>query len=339
MLGHITLLILKDELTPTAHNRDDHDLGVNDGGRDVKDLLQRRDLFLDFLNVDKNDVRRTRRGVYSSFDFGSGNETIRIILLDTRFGRSGYPFSRIGSFGEGKWYGKIFPLIAAFSRGFFALTGITSRMIIPGQLMLDRDQWMWLESQLQTSTAKINILVSSVQVLTRNPTVESWGQFPQERTRLLKLLDSTKPKGLLIISGDVHVGEAMSIQGTAVPVEVTSSGLTHTCTDGGISPSICEFVWGLSNSPNREGLLLTRNYGEIDIDWKRSIFKVTVRDIENDANFFEFIRNFDALPSFDYDRVPSISPEPIVQQQLITFVAAVFVFALIFVLHVLRIIR
>jgi hypothetical protein len=37
--------------------------------------------------------------------------------------------------------------------------------------------------------------------------VESWGHFPTAKQRLLQLLDTTKPKGLLILSGDVHYAE------------------------------------------------------------------------------------------------------------------------------------
>lgn len=48
------------------------------------------------------------------------------------------------------------------------------------------------------------------QVLTSNPLVESWGHFPQSRDRLLRLLHRTHPRGLVLLSGDVHHAELAS---------------------------------------------------------------------------------------------------------------------------------
>jgi PhoD-like phosphatase len=110
--------------------------------------------------------------------------------------------------------------------------------------MLGDDQWQWLESTLKHSTADFHIVVSSVQVLTTNPVVESWGHFPEEKKRLLKLMENLDPPGLVFLSGDVHHGElsrARVVRGSRedVWVEVTSSGLTHTCGDSFINKILC----------------------------------------------------------------------------------------------------
>lgn len=110
--------------------------------------------------------------------------------------------------------------------------------------MLGDDQWHWLESTLKHSTADFHIIVSSVQVLTTNPVVESWGHFPEEKKRLLKLMENLDPPGLVFLSGDVHHGElsrARVVRGSRedVWVEVTSSGLTHTCGDSFINKILC----------------------------------------------------------------------------------------------------
>ena len=47
-----------------------------------------------------------------------------------------------------------------------------------------------------------------VQVFTSNPWVESWGHFHAARLRLVALLERHRPKGLLLLSGDVHFSEA-----------------------------------------------------------------------------------------------------------------------------------
>ena len=103
---------------------DDHDYGQNDGGEHVPDRNARRDLFLDFLNVSKESPRRMRRGVYASHDFGSGNESVRVILLDTRYDRSNQVIPSIGHWGEGSWVSKITALAAASIRLFSAKTGL-----------------------------------------------------------------------------------------------------------------------------------------------------------------------------------------------------------------------
>ena len=110
--------------------------------------------------------------------------------------------------------------------------------------MLGDSQWQWLQSALQHSRADFHIVVSSVQVLTTNPVVESWGHFPEEKKRLLKLMQHFDPPGLVFLSGDVHHGElsrARVVRGSRedVWVEVTSSGLTHTCGDSFINKILC----------------------------------------------------------------------------------------------------
>lgn len=42
--------------------------------------------------------------------------------------------------------------------------------------MLGDEQWEWLDGVLRGSTADVTLIVSSVQLLTSNPLVESWGE-------------------------------------------------------------------------------------------------------------------------------------------------------------------
>jgi alkaline phosphatase D len=274
--------------------------------------LRRQELFLDFLNVNKDSPRRARRGVYASHDFGNAEQLVRVILLDTRSSRSDYPLAIIGAIGGGQWYGKMFPLIAASTRSLFGLTGLTKiledRKITSGEI-LDDLQWRWLESQLSNSPAQINILVSSIQVLTKNPSVESWGHFPRERRRLFTLINKTKPKGFLIVSGDVHIAMPLTLSEKFPLLEATSSGLTHTCTAGGIPKFVCTLVWNLFEDPVRaNSMILTKNYGKIDIDWKRKGFSVMLQSLTDNQSVV-YNRSFDSLSDFDPDQIPGIIPE------------------------------
>ncbi|KAL7538337.1 hypothetical protein ACHAXR_008488, partial [Thalassiosira sp. AJA248-18] len=52
---------------------DDHDYGGNDRGRELKEREERRDAYLEFLDVPKNSDRWERKGVYGSIEFGEDN--------------------------------------------------------------------------------------------------------------------------------------------------------------------------------------------------------------------------------------------------------------------------
>ena len=73
--------------------------------------------------------------------------------------------------------------------------------------ILGEKQWKWLESALHESPADFHGIISSIQILTTNPVVESWGHFPYEKKRFFELLKKFDPPGLFFLSGDVHHGE------------------------------------------------------------------------------------------------------------------------------------
>ena len=184
---------------------DDHDYGENDGGADYKMRAVSQQLFLDFLDVPKDDIRRKRPGVYFAKDYRVNDHSIRIIVLDTRYFRS--PLTRDhktrkrykpNPYGEGT--------------------------------MLGEAQWKWLEQQLKESNADFNIIVSSIQFLSGEHGFETWANMPHEVDRLNRLITESQAKGVIILSGDRHIAEisAEHLNGLTYPViDITSSGLTH----------------------------------------------------------------------------------------------------------------
>jgi len=91
------------------------------------------------------------------------------------------------------------------------------------------------------------------------------------------LLTKYRPKGLVVVSGDVHVGDVLGI-GNA-PLEVTSSGLTHSCSDS-LPQFLCKLAWEGPARNRRFGkVYLDRNYGTINLDWRLRLINVTVWDI------------------------------------------------------------
>ena len=134
--------------------------------------------------------------------------------------------------------------------------------------------------------------------------VERWGHFPNERERLLTLLNNIT--GLVILSGDVHHAEISTaiqtnqqvnaIERTAVNkgtiIEVTSSGLTHSCSEPFYGP-LCKpilnsfptnrFVGGNVKDESLPSYYTKRNFGSIDIDWRSRSYNVNVHDSAGDV--------------------------------------------------------
>eukprot|EP00903_Cladosiphon_okamuranus_P014674 g13601.t1 len=191
---------------------DDHDYGVNDAGKELSDHPGRVAAFLDFLGAPADDPRRGGATLYSSHDFGEAPKKVRVILLDIRTQRDGYHAFNIAH-RKFKFAAMIGAMLRWFS-GSFCLGSDYAGSVI------GEDQWEWLQGQLENSDASVHVLVSTLQVLTSNPLVESWGHFPHSRKRLLDLLHRTNPAGLVILSGDVHHAELASGWRTSNPPDV-----------------------------------------------------------------------------------------------------------------------
>jgi len=184
---------------------DDHDYGLNDGGKENSKKAEAQTLFLDFIDTDKTDKKRAQEGVYFAKDYAIDNKIIKIIILDTRYFRTALTPDDLSrkrykpnAYGEGSMLGKV--------------------------------QWEWLANELQNSKASFNIIVSSIQFLSSEHGYESWGNMPHERDKLVNLIKSTKAKNTIILSGDRHLSEFSKKEenGLAYPlIDFTSSGLTH----------------------------------------------------------------------------------------------------------------
>lgn len=188
---------------PVTGSWDDHDYGVNDGGASYRKKKQSRDLFLDFMDISKNDPVRKRKGIYRSYTFGEGFQKVKIYILDTRYFRSDLVRNENPP-----------PNYKPDMQG----------------TILGKEQWKWLEDEISSSTAAINIFVSSIQLIPDDHRFEKWGNFPNERKRFLDMLEQYQVKNPLILSGDRHLAEISSykyINSEDRVVEVSSSGLTH----------------------------------------------------------------------------------------------------------------
>jgi alkaline phosphatase D len=174
---------------------DDHDFGKNDAGHEYPKRVESQAALLDFLGEPADSPRRHRQGTYESYEFGSGNERVKVIMLDGRYHR-GRPGRDSDTLGD--------------------------------------EQWAWFEKQLRGSTAALTVIASSYQVLPEEHPNEKWGNFPRARGRLFELLKSAGTPGVVLVSGDRHFSELSRVDdpGIGYPLhELTSSGLTHAYPD------------------------------------------------------------------------------------------------------------
>ena len=262
---------------------DDHDYGGNDRGKEMVNRSKRRDAFLDFLgNVSSKSSRRTREGTYSSVSFGTGEKKVKVIFLDTRWHRDRHILPSLAA--SHIPLGSVISCVTRFLTSFYFPSLIRNDK----RQMLGEDQWKWLENQVINSDARLNIIVSSIQVFTTNPYVESWGHFYLERDRLTKLIRNLP--GLIILSGDVHHAEFTSVGAKQQLLEVTSSGMTHSC-EGPFYGPLCEPILrtfpahrldaSLSGRNDEgTGFFTGKNFGSIQIDWIHGLFKINIYDHE-----------------------------------------------------------
>lgn len=223
---------------PVIGTWDDHDYGLNDGGMEFKGKTWSQQEFLDFMDVPMDSPRRKREGVYASHDYTLAKGSIKIIVLDTRYFRTALTPDR-----ETKKRNK--PNV--YGEG----------------TILGTQQWAWLQDELNFSKADFNIIVSSIQFLSNEHGFETWGNFPHEVDRLKSLINSSKAKGVILLSGDRHISEFSKAEAEGLPyplIDFTSSGLTHVYTSFSGEPN-----------PFRVGEVISKkSFGLLNFDFNKN---------------------------------------------------------------------
>jgi len=221
---------------------DDHDFGLNDGGASYKYRSQSQELFNDFWNIPQADVRRSREGIYFSTTKLISGKKVLIIGLDTRYFRS----------------------------DLVKKDGAYQKNTDPDSTILGTEQWNWLKDEL-SQPHDILILATSIQLLATEHRFEKWSNFPQERAKLISMLEKLDST-ILIVSGDRHRG---GIYKKGNLIEITASSLNR----------------GLPPYPETDKLLVgethvVHNYGVIE--FTNANMNVVLRDEEK--NVLEFIK-------------------------------------------------
>lgn len=210
--------------TPVLGMWDDHDYGENDADGRNPNKAENQKFLLDFLDEPLNSARRTQEGVYTSYEFGDPDKRVKFILLDNRY------FKNLEADAP----------------------------------LLGNKQWLWLENELKNSTAKVHFIMTGLSIFSPLlPYSEEWWHFPSEVNRMLKLVKTYKPQGIVFLTGDKHFGTIFKSYGQ---LEMISSGMTHIVN--------YKAWWYL-----RRKFPITwfgLNYGLIDIAWENSIPVITM---------------------------------------------------------------
>lgn len=248
---------------------DDHDMGLNDGGKEYQHKKITQNFFLTFLQAPPSDPRWHREGVYTfhTIDFhdvfgpSAANGTLEsealsllpqvykyavcVLLLDTR------------SFRD--------PVNATYAGD-----------------MLGEEQWIWVEEKMEYMASlstdgrqmcAATVVGSGIQFSLDEKPSENWAAFPYSRDRLLGIIAHHKVERLFFVTGDVHLGELgadfsahtiTKVLGYPL-VEATSSGLTHSANmlhAEWLVPRLCPTV-------RRVGIYIEKNFGSIQLSLNR----------------------------------------------------------------------
>lgn len=234
------------ESVPVLGVWDDHDYGLNDGGKDWHFKEESQQLFLDFMDVPLNSNRRERDGIYHSEVFETPKGSVKVILLDTRYFRD----SLIRSEDPNRRYKP------------------------SGGTILGTEQWNWLEGELNNTEADFNVILSSIQVLSVEHGYETWGNFPSEIVKMKDLIVSSGAKNIILLSGDRHISEfsKTEVDGLDYPlVDFTSSGLNNNY----------ESFSGEPNQYRIGKVVKDKSFGLLKFDFDRNRVKLEMRGVGN----------------------------------------------------------
>ena len=229
---------------------DDHDYGANDSGKEFpfRGLAER--IHEVFWGLDGQDVGQWP-GTYYARTFGPEGQRTQVIMLDTRFFRSGLtPTDDWGAKGKERY-----------------IPAPDGSM----QDMLGSVQWTWLENQLR-QPADIRLIASSIQVMPTAHGFEAWSTMPEERQRLFDMIEKTNATGVVFLSGDRHTAFVYEEDGILpyTANELTSSSLNVSFQSESSEVDVRQVGAGFA----------PENYGTVEIDWAARTLQLKIKDNE-----------------------------------------------------------
>ena len=220
------------EKVPIIGTWGDEEYGISNGDNENNFKEGYKQYYLDFLDADTVDQRRNYvdMGLYSTYSFGYGYQTVRFILLDLKYNQTSY-------LKKNDTYD-----------------------------MLGERQWNWLENIFKNSKETYTFICMPNQILPNDRyIIKKW--YSESRKRLFDLIGKYKRNGVIFLSGGLGFAQILK---TFCPLpnvgynlyECTSSGLSH-------SNKFTSFVNNFyHNDYLVEGTNFNDiNFGEVKINW------------------------------------------------------------------------
>ncbi len=229
---------------------DDHDFGLNNGGKEFEAKEVAKTLMFDFLDIPAENPAYHRSGTYQSYDLNNKGVTIKLILLDSRYFRDA-PIKKNGNY-------------------------------LPNEegTILGEEQWTWLGEELRKDSADLTLIGNGIQVIPEEHRYEKWANFPNERQRLFDTIRSSKLENVLLLSGDRHLSEVskIDIDGMDFPLyEITSSGMTHVYNN-------------FQGEPNRHRVgevVAEKSFGLLELKKDSSTIRVKLRFMGDEGEVYQ----------------------------------------------------
>lgn len=237
---------------PITGTWDDHDYGINDGGKYFSKKKESKILASQFLGFDQQNPVWQHEGLYNSTTLKKGKHSIHIINLDTRYFRDTIQ--------------KVYYVDSMTQKRTYHYPPN------PEGDMLGEAQWQWFENELKNTKASLYIVNSSVQLLAEDHRFERWATLPKAQQRFFELLKRYPDKKVIVISGDRHIAELSkrNFEGLSYPLyDFTASGLSHTWSE----------PWEEANKYRVGELIINRNFGTMDITFTASAIQVKFKII------------------------------------------------------------
>lgn len=155
---------------PLTHQWDDHDFGGNDSNRFVLDRLIAKQVYTDYFPAYPYGGTS---GIYQKFSDGNAD----FFVLDNRSERD--PNEQPSS---------------------------ATKSMLDGEHLGANGQLAWLEQGLKNSNARWKIIFSSSVFNTTLGKVDSWHSFHQEHDAIVQFVKDNQIGGVIVISGDIHLG-------------------------------------------------------------------------------------------------------------------------------------
>jgi alkaline phosphatase D len=219
-----------------AHMWDDHDYGRNEGDKTYPDKKMSLQVFQEYFPT----YPLTEHGDWQSFSYAQAD----FFLLDSRSQRdpNGEPDGPAKSMLDGDNLGK-------------------------------KGQLAWLKHGLAGSEAKWKFIVSPVVF---NPTTkfhDGWAGFGHERNKILSFIERKGITGVVVLSGDLHIGGIDDGTHSGLTEMVTPIATGPGCLSAGQPGQWSEGVYGSNSAP-------CPGYSVVQVLTDPDRVRLTVKDVQ-----------------------------------------------------------